>query len=286
MKLEIKNLSKKYGSRMALKGINVELTPGIYGVLGPNGAGKSTFLNLLTDNIKRSSGEILLDGKEILDMGKEYRKKLGYMPQQQKLFENFSAEMFLEYIGKLKGIPRNELRYQIDNCLKEVNMYERKHDKISHFSGGMKQRILLAQTLLGNPSIIILDEPTAGLDPKERINIRNIIAKIAEEKIVILATHVVTDIECVAKEVIFLVKGDVVKHGAPTELMQSMYGKVHEIDCKMLSVEECQKKYPNGNLIQRESGLFYRIVGDVAPEEANSVENGYSLEAVYLYLNI
>lgn len=163
-------------------------------------------------------------------------------------------------------------------------MYERRYDRIGNFSGGMKQRILLAQTLLGNPKVIVLDEPTAGLDPKERINIRNIIAKIAENKIVIIATHIVTDIECVAKQVIFLQNGEIIESGSPTQLMQKMLGMVYEIDCRKLTVEECQKKYPNGNVIQKESGLYYRVVGKDKPEEGNVLDNDFSLEDVYLYL--
>ncbi len=284
MKLEMKKLTKFYGTRCVLDEFSFEFTPGVYGLLGPNGAGKSTLMNLLTDNIARSSGRILCDGTEILKMGKEYRKLVGYMPQQQNMFEHFSAYTFLQYIGFLKEIPKKELKKEINRCLKLVNLYDRRADKVKSFSGGMKQRLLLAQALLGEPKIIILDEPTAGLDPKERINIRNIIADIAEDKIIILATHVVSDIECIAKEVLFVKKGVLIHYGTPIELMNQMHGKVTEISCNKYPIKECRSKYPQGNAVQRENGLYYRVVGDEVPDEGQVVENGFSLEDVYQYL--
>lgn len=284
MKLEISELTKFYGRKCVLSRFTMTLTPGVYGILGPNGAGKSTLMNLLTDNITRSSGQIKFDDVEILKMGKEYRKIVGYMPQQQNMFEHFSAYAFLQYIGLLKDIKRKELHTQINQCLKLVNMYERRNEKIKSFSGGMKQRLLLAQALLGDPKIIILDEPTAGLDPKERINIRNIIADIAEDKIIILATHVVSDIECIAKNVIFIKQGNLIKNGTPIELMKQMKGKVAEISCEVMPIDACRQKYPSGNAVQREDGLYYRVVGDQLPAEGIIVENGFSLEDVYQYL--
>lgn len=267
MKLEIKELTKFYGAKCVLDRICFDFTPGVYGLLGPNGAGKSTFMNLLTDNIKRSSGSILYEGTEILKMGKAYRRLVGYMPQQQNMFEHFSAYAFMQYIGLLKEIRKKELSQEIERCLKLVNMYERRADKIKSFSGGMKQRLLLAQALLGEPKIIILDEPTAGLDPKERINIRNIIADIAEDKIIILATHVVSDIECIAKQVVFVKAGRLIHHGTPIELMKQMKDKVVEIPCGLYPIKECRRKYPHGNAVQREDGLYYRVVGDELPDE-------------------
>lgn len=284
MKLEIKELTKFYGSKCVLDEFTFDFTPGVYGLLGPNGAGKSTFMNLLTDNITRNSGSILCDGTEILKMGKKYRKMVGYMPQQQNMFEHFSAYAFMQYIGLLKEIPQKELPQEIKRCLKLVNMHERRGDKIKSFSGGMKQRLLLAQALLGDPKIIILDEPTAGLDPKERINIRNIIADIAEDKIIILATHVVSDIECIAKEVVFVKTGNLIHHGTPIELMKQMKGKVVEIPCSQHPIKECRRKYPHGNAVQREDGLYYRVVGDELPNEGERVASGFSLEDVYQYL--
>lgn len=211
MKLEIKDLSKSYGDVQALKSVNLCLEPGIYGLLGPNGAGKSTLINLLTDNVKRDEGQILWNGTEILKLGKAYRKLLGYMPQQQGCYEDFSALAFLIYIGQLKGMSKKEAQQKGMELLKCVNLEEVAYKKIGEFSGGMKQRLLLAQALLNDPKILILDEPTAGVDPLERIRIRNYISEIAADKIVILATHIVSDVEAIAKEIILLKKGEVIQ---------------------------------------------------------------------------
>lgn len=283
MKLEIKGLSKRYGTVFALEHLDVEFEDGIYGILGPNGAGKSTFMNLLTDNLKRTSGEILLEGKEILEMGERYRAQLGYMPQQQGFYEQFSAAEFLKYIGRLKGYKGKALNMQVEELLKKVNLYEHRLETVGSFSGGMRQRVLLAQALIGSPKIIILDEPTAGLDPKERINIRNIIAELSKDKIIFIATHVVSDIECIANKVMLLKQGRLIRMESPTELIASMEGKVGEIPCTKEELPVLQEKYVTGNTIQRQNGLFFRLVGDELPESAAIVRDNLSLEDVYLY---
>ena len=191
MELKITDLTKKYNKVTALNRFSFSFTPGIYGLLGPNGAGKSTLMNLITDNITPTEGSIRWDGEDIKKMGKNYRKKIGYMPQQQGYYSSFSAVDFLRYIGQLKEIKKDKLEEEIEFWLKKVNLYEVRNRKLSALSGGMRQRVMLVQALLGNPELVILDEPTAGLDPKERINMRNIIAEISDEKIVLLATHIV-----------------------------------------------------------------------------------------------
>ena len=215
MELELKELSKSYGSVKALNKISYTFKPGIYGILGANGAGKSTMINLITDNVSRDSnngGNILYDGEDILKLGKKFRAIVGYMPQQQGFYEDFSPKAFLKYMAEVKGLKRkNEegksVAQQIDELLEVVNLTSVAYKKIGGFSGGMKQRVLLAQALLGNPKVLILDEPTAGLDPKERIGIRNYIAELSKDKIILFATHVVSDIECIADKVIPCKKG-------------------------------------------------------------------------------
>lgn len=283
MKLEVKGLSKNYGEFQALKELNVEFTEGIYGILGPNGAGKSTFMNLLTDNLKRTAGEIRLDGEEILSLGASYRAKLGYMPQQQGFYEQFSAVEFLRYIGKLKGLKGKQLNAQIEELLTKLNLYEQRHRSMSSFSGGMRQRVLLAQALLGDPKIIIMDEPTAGLDPKERINIRNIVAEISKNRIAFIATHVVSDIECIANKVLLMKKGSLIRMESPEELIASVRGKVGEIPCTKEELHELQRQYVTGNTIQRKEGLVFRVVGDELPLTANVVGSNLTLEDVYMY---
>lgn len=219
MLLEINELTKTYGSLVALDKFNIKLEYGIYALLGVNGAGKSTLMGLLTDNVERESGSILVDGKDILELKSEYRRLLGYMPQKQALYEEFTPLEFLTYIAQLKEIKRKDAKKQIDELLKIVNLSNVANKKIKGFSGGMKQRVLLAQALLGEPKILILDEPTAGLDPKERNNFRNYLKEIAKGKIIIYATHVVSDIESIADEIIIMKSGKIVTKGTVDNLI-------------------------------------------------------------------
>lgn len=223
--LELKNVCKSYGDKKVLTDFCYIFENGIYGLLGANGAGKSTLMNLITDNVRRNSGEILYDGKEILDMGKAYRELIGYMPQQQGFYENFSAGMFLHYIAELKGIKKKEAKKQIEELLMLVNLSDVADKKLGGFSGGMKQRVLLAQALLGNPKILILDEPTAGLDPKERVNFRTYIQKLSEDKIILIATHVVSDVETIADRILVMKDGNLVADDSPEVLVQLAGGK-------------------------------------------------------------
>lgn len=211
MKLEILNISKSYTKKKrALSHINMTLTPGIYGLLGPNGAGKSTLMNIITDNIQPDEGQVLFDGEDIHSLKDKYRAILGYMPQQQSLYDDLTGEEFLWYMAALKDLKRKECTDKIEQLLKIVNLYNEKDKKIGLYSGGMKQRILIAQALLNDPEILIMDEPTAGLDPSERIRLRSFFETIGKDKIVLIATHIVSDIESIAKEIIFLKEGMVV----------------------------------------------------------------------------
>ena len=288
MKLEVRNLKKTYGTVQALKGINYTFTPGVYGILGANGAGKSTMINLITDNVSRDkmNGGSILFGEDsaeedILKLGKQFRGLVGYMPQQQGFYEDFSPKAFLKYMAEIKGVKKNKTTDENGNEV--VNLTKVAYKKIGGFSGGMKQRVLLAQALLGNPKILILDEPTAGLDPKERISIRNYIAELSKDKIILFATHVVSDIECIADKVLLLKSGEIIATGTPVELIESMAGKVGEITCTLDEVGELQKEYKIGNIRQRKNGLALRVVGDELPEEAVKVGDNIDLEDVYLY---
>lgn len=207
--LELKNVSKKYGERFALQNISLSLTEGIYGILGPNGAGKSTLMNLITDNLQADSGEIWWNGKPVKELGAAYRRILGYAPQQQGIYDTFTGRRFLSYMGTLKEIPRNQIKTEIETTAAYVNLTEKLDNPIGTYSGGMKQRLLIAQAMVGSPKLLILDEPTAGLDPKERVNIREKIKSLAEGKIILMATHVVSDIESIAKEIILLKSGEI-----------------------------------------------------------------------------
>ena len=290
-----------------MKGINYTFTPGVYGILGANGAGKSTMINLITDNVSRdknggsimySDGEDNTVSKELVDilkLGAKFRGVVGYMPQQQGFYEEFSPKAFLKYMAEIKGVKAvksvdengnikvKKVSQQIDELLEVVNLTSVAYKKIGGFSGGMKQRVLLAQALLGDPKILILDEPTAGLDPKERIGIRNYIAELSRDKIILFATHVVSDIECIADKVLLLKDGEIIATGTPSELIANMQGKVGEVVCTLDDVAALQEKYHIGNIRQRKDGLVLRLVGDELPEEAVKVDNDIDLEDVYLY---
>lgn len=284
MELMIKDLTKKYGSFIALSHVNMTFSPGVYGILGANGAGKSTLMNLLTDNLKRSSGEILYDGEDILKLGARYRKKLGYMPQQQGFYEDFTALQFLHYIGELKGLNRTIRRDQSAELLEQVHLYDVRHEKLKSFSGGMRQRVLLAQALLGNPQIVILDEPSAGLDPRERVHIRNMIASLGRQKIVLISTHIVSDVECIADEILLMKQGKIIAQDTPEALIHSIAGHVSEFPCTKQNVSKIQEQYPEGILVQRSGGLHYRIVSDNPVKEALPIpEDHLNLEDVYMY---
>ena len=292
MELQLEHLSKTYGTVQALKDISYTFKPGIYGILGANGAGKSTMINLITDNVARdkgsAGGSILYDGQDILKLGSRFRGIIGYMPQQQGFYEDFSPKAFLRYMAEIKEIKgKNEkgqtVKEQIDELLEVVNLTGVAYKKIGGFSGGMKQRVLLAQALLGDPDILILDEPTAGLDPKERIAIRNYIAELSRNKIILFATHVVSDIECIADYVLLLKKGEIIAMGTPVELIEKMHGKVAEITCTLDEVGKLQEKYHIGNIRQRKNGIALRLVGDELPDEAVMVDENIDLEDVYLY---
>ena len=229
--LEIRNLRKTYGKKVALKNFNYDFKDGIYGMLGANGAGKSTLMNLLTDNLKRDSGQIFYDGEEILKMGNRYLEKVGYMPQQQGIYENFSARMFLFYMAELKGIRKKEAKSQIGQLLDIVNLSVAADKKIGSFSGGMKQRVLLAQALLRNPKILILDEPTTGLDPNQLVEIRTLIKEVGKTKTVLLSTHIMQEVEAVCSRVVIINNGRLVADDETKHLAEggSLEKKFREI---------------------------------------------------------
>ena len=219
MILEINNLSKKYGDKKALNKFSCKFTEGIYGLLGPNGAGKSTFMNILVDAIDRSSGEILYNGKETISMGKDYRNLIGYMPQQQGVYDSFTVAEFLDYIAGLKGLKKTEAKKRIEEVLKFVNLYDVKNKKLKSFSGGMKQRALIAQAILNDPKILILDEPTAALDPVAEAEIYEQFGSLVGDKTSIYISHRMSSCKFCDK-IVVLEAGEIAEAGCHEELMQ------------------------------------------------------------------
>ena len=284
-KLEIRNLSKQYGDFHALSDVSFTLEPGVTGLLGANGAGKSTLMKLMTDHMPRTKGEILWNGKDILKMGRKWRELVGYTPQLQGVYDDFTAKRFLYYMGALKGMKKKEIREETDKMLEAVNLTHAAHKKIGTFSGGMRQRVLLASSMLGKPQVLILDEPTAGLDPEERIRIRNDIAELARDRIVLLATHVVSDIACIAKQVLLIRGGKVIAFDTPQNLLANAEGKIGEFSGTYEEIRVLQVKYPNGEIAQHRDGFVLRIAEDPLPENCKPVRENLTLEDVcHLYL--
>lgn len=285
MTLKLLELTKKYNDKIALNNITFSFTPGIYGLLGPNGAGKSTMMNLITDSILPTSGQIFIEGKNIKELDKDYRKLLGYMPQQQNIYPELTLLRFMYFIASLKGLNKREAEKDIEYYLKMVNLYDVREKRLGTFSGGMRQRALIAQALIGNPKILILDEPTAGLDPKERIRIRNLVSEVSRDKIVIIATHVVTDVEFIAKEIIMLNSGVILKSGKPIDLLAELNGKVWNIRVSDKEIAEVNDKYKVSNISRDGESVIARIVAESYEDKWESEVARPDLEDLYLYLN-
>lgn len=288
MKLTISNVSKSYGKNLALDGFSLTLEPGIYALLGPNGSGKSTLMNIITDNLKSDSGEISYTDDEgntenILKMGVRFREKLGFMPQYPGLYPNFTVEKFMWYMASLKGLDKNTAKREIASVLEAMELDDIPRRRLGALSGGMKQRLTLASAVLGSPEILILDEPTAGLDPKQRIAIRNYISKIALHKIVMIATHVVSDVEFIAKEIVLIKKGVIVDKAPAAALTKKIEGKVWSILCSEADVGMLQSKFKVMGISRDEkTGLvLLRALSDITPNE-NALNVSPTLEDYYL----
>ncbi|MBP1995171.1 ABC transporter ATP-binding protein [Paenibacillus eucommiae] len=282
MKLIIKNVTRAYKSKIAIDDVTCELTPGVYGLIGPNGAGKTTLMRMLADVLKPTRGEITVNGESIRVLDERYRDLLGYLPQDCGFYSYFTACRFLQYMSSLKGINKREADKKIDELLQLVNLSEQKHQKISKFSGGMKRRLGIAQALLNDPKILILDEPTAGLDPKERVRFRNLLSDISEDRIVILSTHIISDIEYMAKEVLILKHGRLVKQEAPETILQELDGKVWHITAPASELARLTQSYIIGNLQRRGYEIEARVIADHKPQDLASLQPP-RLEDIYLY---
>ena len=281
MSIEIRNVTKYYGKKLALNDVSLSLENGIYGLLGANGAGKSTLLNIMVTSLAPTKGQVLYNGIDIRNRNSRYLNNLGYMPQTSKFYKNYTAEEFLRYIASLKGIKKG-LNSKIDELIEYVNLSEDRKTKIGAYSGGMLQRIGIAQALLNDPKILILDEPTAGLDPKERIRFRNLVSGISENRIVILATHIVPDIEYIANRVIILHQGKLCKNDTPENLCNEIKDSVWQLETDSKSIEKIITSHKISNVYRDEHKYFIRIVSDERPH-IDAVHMTPSLEDVFLY---
>ena len=282
MELTINNLSKEYGEKKAVHCFNVTLSNGVYGLLGANGAGKTTLMRMICDVQRETKGSILLNGKNIHDLGEQYRNILGYLPQQFGYYPNFTAYKFLMYIASIKGLSHSEANSRSLELLGKVGLTEQKNKRIKTFSGGMKQRLGIAQALLNDPKILILDEPTSGLDPKERVRFRNLISALAENRIVILSTHIVSDVEYIAKEILIMKNGELIHQGSPETILKPIQSFVWECDTSRQEIAKIEENYIVVNLKHLEKTERLRIISEVSPcKNAWNVEP--TLEDLYLY---
>ena len=282
MELCIDRLTKQYGHKLAVDRVDLELHRGVYGLLGANGAGKTTLMRMLCGILTPTSGEIRWGGREIGSLGEEYRSLLGYLPQDFGYYPEFTAEKFLLYLAALKGLGKVQAGQKMLELLDLVGLSEERKHKIRTFSGGMKQRLGIAQALLNDPEILILDEPTAGLDPKERVRFRNLISACARDRIVLLSTHIVSDVEYIASEILIMKEGRLIHRGAPDAITHEIDGKVWECRVDPARAEELCSRYNVGNLKNVGNKTILRIIKDEKPME-EAVPAEASLEDLYLY---
>ena len=283
MELSAVNLTKQYGSKTAVNRLNATLTNGVYGLLGANGAGKTTFMRLLCTVQRPTSGKIDLDGKSIWKLGERYRDVLGYLPQHFGYYPDFTALDFLLYVAALKGLDDRKAKKISNELLEEVGLSGESRRKIKTFSGGMKQRLGIAQAMLNDPYILILDEPTAGLDPKERVRFRNLISAFSKDRIVILSTHIVSDIEFIAEKIMMMKDGEIIHFGRPHEITSRIGGCVWECSVPTRRVKQYTISLNISNLRNEENGrTVLRVIAD-QPPVAGAVKVQPNLEDLFLY---
>lgn len=283
MKLTVTNLGKQYRRDVwGLKDFSLEVEPGILGLLGPNGAGKSTFMRMLATITKPTEGQILWDEVNIVQAPDTLRAVLGYLPQDFGVYPNLSAVEFLEYMAAIKGLNASVTRKRIDELLQVVNLVEAAKRPLGGYSGGMRQRVGIAQALLNDPQLLIVDEPTVGLDPEERVRFRNLLSDLSGERIVILSTHIVSDVEATATHIVLINKGRLLRESAPEELLKELEGKVWEWVVKSNDLPALKQKHIVSGTIRRTDGVQVRVVSQSQPE-ADAQNTSPNLEDAYLY---
>lgn len=284
VELQFDKLTKEYGAKIAVDRASAKLGPGVHGLLGANGAGKTTLMRMACGVLHPTSGEVLCNGKPIERMGGDYRSLLGYLPQDFGYYPEFTALDFMEYMAALKGMRRREARTRSMELLDAVGLSGEERRRIRTFSGGMKQRLGIAQAVINDPAILVLDEPTAGLDPKERVRFRNLIAGFARDKVVLLSTHIVSDVESIADRILVMKTGSIAMEGSPGELTARAEGKVWEAEVDMREAERLSERLAVANTHYHEDGTAtLRYVADAA-EIPGSTSVAPTLEDLYLYV--
>ena len=282
MNLVIDNVSKRYGNNVwALRGFSLELGPGVLGLLGPNGAGKTTLMSILSTITRATQGTVTWNGTDLAQHPDAIRAVLGYLPQDFGVYPNLNAVEFLEYLAAVKGLDAATSRRRIDELLNLVNLADVRKRPLGGYSGGMKQRIGIAQALLNDPQLLIVDEPTAGLDPEERVRFRNLLSELSGERIVILSTHIVSDVEATATEIALISQGTLVAHGAPEKLLRAVESKVWEWVIPSSELNAAKQKHQISSAVRRSDGVHVRVLAPSAPNGAQPVAP--TLEDAYLY---
>lgn len=282
MELQMVNLTKCFGDFKAVDDMNLRLTNGVYGLLGVNGAGKTTLMRMLCTLLTPTSGQILCDGKDIQKMEGNYRKLLGYLPQEFGFYPEFTVKDYLLYIAGLKGIRPVAAKKRMKELLEQVGLTKAANKKMKKLSGGMKRRVGIAQAILNHPKILILDEPTAGLDPMERVRFRNLISELSEERIVILSTHIVSDVEYIANEIWLMKNGSLIQQGSLNDVLDSMPEKVWSLVASQAEAAKLMKQYKVSNMKTDRDGVELRMLSAQQPSASAEVVQP-NLEDVFLY---
>lgn len=282
MQLIVENVSKQYrGGNWALRNFSLQLGPGVLGLLGPNGAGKTTLMSILATITRASAGRVAWNGIDLASNPDALRSTLGYLPQDFGVYPNLNAVEFLEYLAAVKGLDAASSKKRIDELLNVVNLTDVRKRSLGSYSGGMKQRIGIAQALLNDPQLLIVDEPTAGLDPEERVRFRNLLSELSGERIVILSTHIVSDVEATATDIALISQGTLVAHASPETLLQKVEGKVWEHVLPSAELNAARQRHLISNTARRSDGVHARVLGDTPPAGAQPLTP--NLEDAYLY---
>jgi len=282
LNLGIENVSKRYGGgNWALRNFTLQLGPGVLGLLGPNGAGKTTLMSILATITRATEGRVVWNGTDLATHPDALRSTLGYLPQDFGVYPNLNAVEFLQYLAAVKGLDAAASRKRIDELLNVVNLTDVRKRPLGGYSGGMKQRVCIAQALLNDPQLLIVDEPTAGLDPEERVRFRNLLSELSGERIVILSTHIVSDIEATATDIALISQGTLVVHASPELLLQRVEGRVWEWVLPSAELNAARQRYLISNTVRRSDGVHIRVLGDSPPASAQPVTP--NLEDAYLY---
>lgn len=282
IQLEIQDLSKNFKEKQALKHVNLTIEQGMFGLLGPNGAGKTTLMKIISTILKKSSGQVTVGGIPV-ERAKEVRRIIGYLPQDFSMYGNMTAYEALDYLAVLSGMSKRERRERVPQMLEKVNLKEQKKVKVKAMSGGMKRRLGIAQAMIHDPKVIIVDEPTAGLDPEERVRFRNLLCEIAKERIVILSTHIVGDIEATCEKIAVLREGTIIFNGTVSQLLEQVEGKVYSAEISTMELEKMKERYLVTGILTTGSVTNVKIISGEKPLEAAKTCRP-DVEDAYMYL--